>query len=76
MAVERLHFMFGTRHVFYELPEAICTLVRLSIPRQRRVGTIELGQICRAGGRVIRGVIDAGEVLSSPGGYFDAEMRR
>lgn len=55
--------MFCGWHLGHQLLEALCALEGLSVPRQGRGGTVELGQVGEACVGVIGGVVDAGEVV-------------
>lgn len=63
-------------HLLYKGLKAVCALERLAIPHQRGRRTIKVRQIGKACVGVIGGIVDAGEVLSSAGGYFDAGRLR
>lgn len=73
MAVIGLNFMFRARHVLDEFLYTIYTLARVAVPCQCRCGTVELWQVICTCGRVVGGVVQAGEVICGPRRYIYTE---
>jgi len=65
--------MFRARHVLNEFLYTVYTLARVAVPCQCRCGTVELWQVIRTGGRVVGGVVQAGELICGPRRYINTE---
>lgn len=66
MTVVGLNFMLRTGHVLDELLDTIHPLARIAVPCQGRRSTVELGQVIRASGGVVRGIVQTSELVCSP----------
>jgi hypothetical protein len=71
MAVERLDVVLRRGHVFDERHETVNTLEWSTVPGERGGGAIELGQLAETRRRVIRGIVDASEIVRCACGDFD-----
>ena len=72
VTVEALYFMFRRRGFVQQVPDAVCTLVRVSIPSDRRRRPVEFRQISDPRWGVIRGVVQTSELVCSASRNFDA----
>lgn len=74
MAIKTLHFVFRYGGVVQQVSDATCACEWVAIPRDCGRRTIEFWQVYSPRRRVVRGIVQASELVRSTGRDFDAVM--
>lgn len=72
MTVETLYFVLRYGGILQQVSNAVCACEWVAVPSDRRRRTVEFRQVCDPRWGVVRGVIQAGELVCSTGRDFDA----
>lgn len=74
VTIERLHFVFGSGDANEKFAHAVGAFERLPVPCQGGIGSVEVGDVVKARGGVVCGVVEPRKVFRRSSGNLNAAM--